>query len=188
MTREEALAYNEQLKCKISEVAVDYGIDTLAGSYIVDNHITIIPDDARKGMIFLGEESVSYKPGNIKIDLKNTLVVGLELFASISNPESVFNYIQFLIVSLFFIEKAAKVKIGKIETYIVYLLHKKDIYNLGLNEETFINEVLGLCEDKEEKAIGRQSIVDAINRLYKIKAIDIKNGDIFIAETVWLKK
>lgn len=188
MTRKEAIAYNEQLKNKIKELAVDYGMDELIGSYIVDNHITVIPNDARKGMIFLGEESVSYKPGNIKFDLKNVLVAGLELLASINKPESIFNYIQLLIVSMFFIEKAAKVEIAKVESYIVYLLHKQGAYINGVSEEALINEVLVFYEEKEGEMLEREQVVEAINRLYKIKVTDFENGDVFLIETVWLKE
>lgn len=188
MNRKEAIAYNEQLKNELNSVAVEYGHGETLGSYIVDNHIMVIPEDARKGMIFLGEKSVSYKPGNIRFDFKNALVAGLELFASVSKPESIFNYIQLLIVSLFFIEKAAKVKIEKIEAYIVYLLHKQGAYSIGINEESLISKVKKLYEEKEGKRLDRGQVVDAINRLYGIKVTDFENGSIFLIETVWLKK
>ena len=58
---------------------------------------------ARKGIIFIGEDSASYKAGNIKMDLKKAFIAGLEFAASISKPESIFNYIQLIIVSVFLV-------------------------------------------------------------------------------------
>ena len=108
MTRKEAIEYNDRLKKELEQAALQYGLEESVGAYIVNNHITVLPEDARKGMIFLGEDSASYKAGNIKMDLKKAVIARLEFAASISKPESVFNYIQLIIVSAFFIGKSAK--------------------------------------------------------------------------------
>lgn len=187
MNRREAIAYNEKLKKELNEAAVYYGIDKMFGDYLVDNYITVIPNDARRGMIAMGEESKSYKLGNIRIDLKNALVAGLEFLASINQPESVFNYIQLLIVSCFFIERAMKIKIEKTEAYVVYLLHMHDAYNTGINEETLIMNVREAYREQEGEEIGRDQIDDAINRLYEIKVVDFESGNVFLIETVWMK-
>lgn len=188
MNRKEAIEFDESLKKDLSKIAVDYETDSMLGSYIVDNHITVILEDARKGMIFLGEESVSYKPGNIKIEFKHALAAGLELLTALNKPESTFNYIQLLIASMFFIEKSIKVKIGKVEAYIVYLLHKQGAYTLGINEESLISKVQEFYSEKEGKILKRGEVVDAINHLYKIKAADFENGNIYLIETVWMNK
>ena len=60
------------------------GLEKTVGDYIEDNYITVLPEDARKSMIFLGENSISYKAGNVKIDLKKAVIAGLEFAASIS--------------------------------------------------------------------------------------------------------
>lgn len=119
MNRKEVIEFDESLKKDLSKIAVDYETDSMLGSYIIDNHITVILKDARKGMIFFGEESVSYKLGNTKIEFKRALAAGLELLTALNKPKSTFNYIQLLIASMFFIEKSIKVKIGKVEAYIV---------------------------------------------------------------------
>lgn len=103
MTRKEAMEYNESLKKELEHAALQYGLEESAGTYIVDNFITVLPEDARKGIIFIGEDSASYKAGNIKMDLKKAFIAGLEFAASISKPESIFNYIQLIIVSVFLV-------------------------------------------------------------------------------------
>ena len=77
------------------------GLGEKAGSDLADRYITVIPDDERKGMVFLGEEAASYKLGNVRLDLKKAIVAALELAASVSLPESFFNYLQLLIVGAF---------------------------------------------------------------------------------------
>lgn len=185
MTRKEAMEYNDSLKKQLEQAALKYGLEKSAGAYIVDNYITVLPEDARKGMIFLGEDSASYKAGNIKMDLKKAVIAGLEFAASISKPESVFNYIQLIIVSAFFIRKSAKQELSKVEAYVVSLLHKKGAYDAGVEEERFINEVQEWYQQKEGKVVGREEVVDAINNLYEIKAADFNSGNIFLKEHVW---
>lgn len=186
MNRKEAMEYNDSLKKELEQAALQYGLERSAGAYIVDNYITVIPEDARKGMIFLGTDSASYKAGNVKIDFKKAIMAGFEFVASISKPESIFNYIQLIIVSVFFIEKSVKQELSKLEVYVVYLLHKKGAYaTAGIEEERFISEMQEWCRHKEGKAVEREDVVGAINNLYRLKAIDFDNGNIYLKEHVW---
>ena len=93
------------------------GLGEKAGSDLADRYITVIPDDERKGMVFLGEEAASYKQGNVRLDLKKAIVAALELAASVSLPESYFNYLQLLIVGAFFIQKSTKQEVEKEEEH-----------------------------------------------------------------------
>lgn len=185
MTRKEAIEYNDSLKKELEQAALQYDLEESAGTYIVDNFITVLPEDARKGMIFLGEDSVSYKAGNIKMDLKKAIIAALEFAASISKPESVFNYIQLIIVSAFFIGKSAKQELSRLESYVVYLLHKKGAYDTGIEEERFISEVQEWYQQKEGKSVDRDDIVDVMNNLYRVEVVDFNNGNIYLKEHVW---
>ena len=106
MTRQEALDYDNELKNKLALEADMLGLEESTGNSIVDNYIMVIPDDARKGMVFLGNEAVSYKFGNIRMDFKKAIAAGIELLASVSCPESLFNYLQLLIAGALYIGRA----------------------------------------------------------------------------------
>lgn len=185
MTRKEAIEYNDSLKKELEQAALKCGLEESAGAYIVDNYTTVLPENARKGMIFLGEDSASYKAGNIKMDLKKAVIAGLEFAASVSKPESVFNYIQLIIVSAFFIGKSAKKELSRLESYVVYLLHKKGAYDTGVEEERFIGDVQEWYQQKEGKPVGREEVINAINDLYEIKAAGFNSGNIYLKEHVW---
>ena len=101
MTRQDAIEYDNWLKSGLMQEAEVLGLGEKAGSDLADRYITVIPDDERKGMVFLGEEAASYKQGNVRLDLKKAIVAALELAASVSLPESFFNYLQLLIVGAF---------------------------------------------------------------------------------------
>ena len=186
MNRKEAMEYNARLKKELEQAALQYGLEESAGTYIVDNYITVLPEDARKGMIFLGKDPASYKAGNVMIDFKKALVSGFEFAASISRPESIFNYIQLIIASAFFIEKSVKQELSKLEAYAVYLLYKKGAYDTaGIEEERFISELQDWYQQKEGTTVGKEDVVGAINNLYKIKAVDFNNGNIYLKEHMW---
>ena len=99
MNRQEAIKLDNDIKNKLQKYANDIGIDEKTGSYIVDNYIEIIPDDdVAKGMLFVSDTKItSYKAENFKVDLKKSIIAGLELFASVSMPENIIKYIQLLI-------------------------------------------------------------------------------------------
>ena len=89
MNRKEAMEYNDSLKKELEQFALMYGLEKSVGTYIVDKYIIVLPEDARKGMIFLGEDSASYKAGNIKMDLPDwnlqRLLINQIVYLHISN-------------------------------------------------------------------------------------------------------
>lgn len=103
-----------------------------------------------------------------------------------AEKESIFNYIQLVIISVIFVQKCVKQGLSRLEAYTVYLLHKKAAYEIaGIEEERFISELLEWCRYKEGKEVGREEIVGAINNLYRIKVVDFDNGNIYLKEHVW---
>lgn len=187
MTRKEAMEYDNALKQELERASLLYGMEKVVGDYLVDNFITVMPETARKGMVFLGEESVSYKAGNIKIDLKKALVAGLEFVASINKPESIFNYIQIIIVSAIFIAKSIKQEIGKLEAQVIFFLHEKDAYDVGIEEKKLIDEVQDWYQKQEGDVLGRDNVINVINFLYEIDIVDIDNGTVYLNEKVFGK-
>ena len=119
------------------------------------------------------------------IDIKKALVSGFEFAASISRPESIFNYIQLIIASAFFIEKSVKQELSRLEAYAVYLLHKNGAYDTGMEEERLINEVQEWCRQKEGTIVEGEKIADAVNQLYRIRTLDLRDGKIYLNEHVW---
>lgn len=79
MTRQDAIEYDNWLKSGLMQEAEVLGLGEKAGSDLADRYITVIPDDERKGMVFLGEEAASYKLGNVRLDLKKA--IGLQLWS-----------------------------------------------------------------------------------------------------------
>ena len=188
MNRKEAIDYNEKLKIEIECLSAEYEVDFSLCGFLVDNHIVVFPDNPRKGMLFLGEESVSYKPGNIRIDLKNALESGMELLISLNRPNGIFNYIQLLLATLIFIKKSTKLVIGKVEAFVVYVLHKENAYYSGIDEEDLICKVQKLYREREEIELNSVEISEAINQLYENKVVDFKNGNVKLIEVVWSNK
>ena len=91
MTQHEAEEYNHLLINEVIKEAETLGIEGKAGGEFIDRNILVIPDDPRKGMIFLGEESASYKLGNVRLNIKSAIMAALELVTSVNLPESFFN-------------------------------------------------------------------------------------------------
>ncbi len=187
MTREEAMEYDNALKQELERSALQYDMTEATGDYLVDNFITVIPEDARKGMVFLGENSASYKAGNVKIDLKKALVAGLEYVASVNKPESIFNYIQMVIVSVLFVVKSVKQEIGKLEAQVVYFLHERNAYEVGIEEERLISAVQDWYKQREGGILERDNVNAALNSLYKVNIIALDDGKVYLREKVFGK-
>ena len=68
MTLQEALKYDNLLKHNLMEKAATLNLSEETASQIMDQHVLVIQDDARSGMIFLGnkpEKRRCSRPGTI---------------------------------------------------------------------------------------------------------------------------
>ncbi len=181
------MRYDGDLREIISDYARKYGEDEAFGRNIVDQYVEFLPDNEIKGMIFLDRDSVSYKLGNARLNLKQAILAGVEFAVSISRPESIFNYVQLLIISILFIRNATEQNLNGIEAGAVYLLHRKNAYGFGIDEDQFIRDLKGWYCQKGDEEPSREKVVEAINHLYAMKAADFNNGKIFLKERVWGK-
>lgn len=184
MTKQEAIKFDDELKTKLMKVSTEFGMDEKTGADIVERYIMVIPDDDRKGMIFLGNAAVSYKLGNVRLDLKKAIVAGLELVAAVNHPKNLFNYLQLVIVAALFVQKSTGRVIGKPEAYIVYFLHIKNSYKIGMDEDLFVKEFLTWYQNYSGQVVAEFEIETAINNLYNQKILDINSGKIYLKEQV----
>lgn len=184
MTHHEAEEYNHLLINEVIKEAETLGIEGKAGGEFIDRNILVIPDDPRKGMIFLGEESASYKLGNVRLNIKSAIIAALELVASVNLPESFFNYLQLLIVTALFIQKATKQEIKQEDAYVLYFLHQRNCYEQGICESEVQQEYLHWCERTLDKYPDNLEWDKTIERLREEKTIDIENEKIYLKELV----
>lgn len=187
MTRQQAMEYDDKLSKKLQGYADNCGENEAVAKDIVDNFVEFLPESDVKGMVFLNDAPVSYKLGNARIDLRKAILAGVEFAASVSRLESVFNYIQMLIVSVLFIRNITRQELNGSESYTVYLLHMKDAYQFSIEEERFILDLQEWYMQQKEVKLERGKIVEAINHLYEMKVVDFENGKIYLNEKVWGK-
>ena len=187
MTRQKAMEYDGKLSSKLQDYADDCGENPETAKNIVDHFIEFIPDDDVKGMVFLNDEPVSYKLGNARIDLRKAILAGLELAASVNRPESIFNYIQLLIVSALFIRNATRQELTGIEAYAVYLLHRKGAYPFRIEEEQFILDLQQWYTQQKGDVLDLEEIQKAVSHLCAMNVTDSEDGKICLKEKVWGK-
>lgn len=100
MTRQDAIEYDNWLKSGLMQEAEVLGLGEKAGSDLADRYITVIPDDERKGMVFLGGEAASYKLGNVRLDRSRITLKSSSSYnvADGISPFAILQKIQSLIV------------------------------------------------------------------------------------------
>ena len=185
MNRQQALKYDEQLSKELQDCAKNSGMDETVGKNIVENFIEFLPEDDIREMISLNHDPVVYSIRNVRLDMKNAILAGLEFAASINRPEGVFNYVQLLIVSILFIRNVARRELNGVEAQIVYFLHINDAYESGIREEKFVSDMQEWYKQRENGNLEKEKIEENIKFLYKMKVVDIINEVIYLKEKVW---
>ena len=185
MNREEAERLDRETKEYLSGMSQELKVNEVFGTEIMDRYLEIIPEVRRKDMIFLGTNSFSLKPGNIKLDLKNLISAGIELAVSVSMPESIFNYIQLALLALIFVGKVGIKELDSNCAVVVYALNQLNAYDVYVEEEKVIEKVKSICKEKGNN--GSMDFPEIINQLLKLQAVRMENEKIALNETVWGK-
>lgn len=180
-----------QLDCDIRKYLEQYSnehdLNTAFGDMIMDRYLEIIPDDAKRDMVFLGRNSVSYKPGNARLDLKSVLLAAADFVVSLNRPEDIFQYLQLVILSVLCIGSVAKKDIDYNCAVIVYALHQLNAYEIGINTEQLKIRVMDMKESYQIGYFDMESLERNINELLKWNVIYMEEEKIFLKERVWGK-
>lgn len=99
------------------------------------------------------------------------------IFASISNPESLFSYIQLALLIIIFVGKIEIKKLNKECSVIVFALHQFSAYDFYVSEEQIKEKVDKICEEKEMDFVT--NFTESLNQLYEMKVFGEKS-DILI--------
>lgn len=126
MNRIQAMELDGQIRKHLEEYSLQNGLNPAFGNTIMDKYLQIIPDTAKREMIFLGDKSASYKMGNIRLDIKSGLVAVAEFVASLSKTENVFQYTQLMIISVLCIVAISEKELDYDSAVVVYALHKQN--------------------------------------------------------------
>jgi len=179
------MEYDDALSKRLQNCARDHDEDETVGKDIVDNFIEFFPEDNIKGMVYLNRDPVLYNLGNARLDLKKAILAGVEFVASINRPESIFNYIQLLIVSVLFIRSATRQELDDVEAHIIYLLHLKETYKFGIEEKKFIQDIQEWYRQRGNSDLSQEKIEASLNHLHEMKVVDIIDAKIYLKEKVW---
>ena len=187
MNRTEA----RQLDCEIREClenfSIEQGLNTEFGKKIMDNYLEIIPDDSKREMIFLGKESSSYKMGNIRLDLRSVLIALADFVASLNKPETFFQYVQLVIISIFCVGTVTRKELDYNCAVIVYLLHKRNAYEIGFTVNQVEAEINKMRDDYQFADFDIEKLEKDIKNLLKWNVIRMEEEKIYLNERVWGK-
>lgn len=181
----------EELDCQIRKTLEMYSkenaLDLSVGNIIMEQYLEIIPDEAKRNIIFLGEETVSYKLGNVRLDLKSVLVAIAEFVVSLNRPETLFQYLQLAIISILCIETITKKKLDNNSAVIIYALHLLDAYKIGVTEKQLNDKILQMLDDYKIRGFDIELLNRNISDLLKWNVITMNEEKIYLNEIVWGK-
>ena len=186
MTRDEAEALDFELNRYLENCSQRMGIEEPFYDCVMGN-IIISPEPMKKDMIVLADHSFSIKPGNIRLDLKACIATGIELAASLSKPENVFNYIQLILLGCIFISKTAIMKLSPACAAMVYALHEQRCDNYGIDEAHLKAGIERLARIGKIDSFDFSKFDEALNQVLKMHVVDMEAGKITLAETVCVR-
>lgn len=187
MNRAEARQKDCEIREYLKTYCISHELSPEFSERIMDKYLEIIPDNAKRDMIFLGKESVSYKPGNIRLDFRSVVAAAVEFVVSINKPESIFEYIQLGIISVCCIETITKKELNHNEAVVVYVLHKRDAYMRGMTQEQLLKEIRELVDAYKIKMFEFEEVDEILDDLLSWNVLYMKEEKLYLNEQVWGK-
>ncbi len=185
MNRTEARQLDHEIRKCLDDFSMEQGLKPEFGKLIMDNYLEIIPDDSKKDMIFLGKESVSYKMGNIRLDLRSAFIALADFTASLSKPETFFEYVQLVIMSIFCVGAITKKELDFNCAVIVATLHKRNTYEHGFFSEQLKSEINKMIDECQLGDFEVNRFDKNIEDLLRWKVIRMEEEKIYLNEKVW---
>lgn len=186
MNRIQAMELDGQIRKHLEEYSLQNGLNPAFGNTIMDKYLQIIPDTAKREMIFLGDKSASYKMGNIRFDIKSGLVAVAEFVASLSKTENVFQYTQLMIISVLCIVAISEKELDYDSAVVVYALHKQNAYATGITSEQLKNEIERMIIVIMWKSLKWKKWI-ICKQFIKVEKYCIVEEKIYLKEIVWGK-
>lgn len=152
---------------------------------LVAQYIYLIPETQEKNFVALWKQPVAHTKNNICLDLKGAITAFLLYATSISEPETVWDYLRVLVMSLLFLLNITEYKLVPLEARIIYLLHCENAYEHSIEETELTNRVLS--EYQKTLPVNTQAIdiTKTITNLNQLGIIDIREGYITLIQKVW---
>ena len=94
---------------------------------------------------------------------------------------------QMIIVSVLFVLNSVKQEIGKLEAQVVYFLHERGAYEVGIEEEEFVCAMQKWYQQNEGKILDRGDIDVALRSLYEVGVVVFVDGNVYLKEKVFGK-
>ena len=185
MDRMKAEQLDHEIRECLNDLSLKYELEPDFGNLIIDKYLEIIPDNFKKDMIFLGKESFSYKLGNIRLDLRSVLIALAEFMTSLNKPETFFQYMQLVIVSILCVGAVTKKELDHNCAVILYALHKRNAYEIGVTSELLKFEIQKDIDNYQTEDFEMEKFDRNINNLLKWSVIYMEEEKLYLNEKVW---
>lgn len=185
MDRKQATELDNRIRKYLQEYSIQNELNPEFVNTIVDRHLEIIPDTAKRDLIFLDEKSASYKLGNIKLDIRSGLIAVAEFIASLSRPNSIFEYVQLILISALFVGMISEKELDHNSAIAVYVLHQQNAYKKGITLGQLKNEIERISDGYFLEDFEIKKLDKVISNLLKWKIIDIEEEKLYLKEIVW---
>ena len=183
MNRKEAELLDRRTGEYLFQTAKAFHMDESFAASIMEQHLEIIPESDKKEIVFLGTDSFSVKPGNIKLDMKKLLAACAELFVSVNAPENIFNYIQLALMAFMFAAKTTVKTLNSDCAVIIYTLAQLGACESYVAEKRLEEAALRTCTETGRPPIS--DFRDSLNQLLELQVIKMEDGKVSLQETVW---
>ena len=107
--------------------------------------------------------------------------------ASLNKPETFFQYVQLVIISIFCVGAITKKELDFNCAVIVSVLHRRNAYEIGFTVEQVKAEINKMKDDGQLKEFVMERIEKNIANLLKWNVICMEEEKIYLNERVWGK-
>ena len=129
-----------------------------------------------------GKKGISRKLSNVRLNLKEVVLLALETSINFKLPSSAIDYIRIALNILLKVYALSAITIENSDCQLLVYLHSKNAYENPIKEEQIISDI-----ESGALNVSKDEYYSSVAKLVKIASVSIVNGKVWLKEKIKLK-
>jgi hypothetical protein len=185
MNEEDIVDFISEITDELTETDILNGyLDRTSVNDLINTHICFIADENKSDFVFMSlknKTTKSFKLTNIIVNFKSMLNALLEIVLAANLPISSIEVIKFILFLIYKIFGLSTKSLSESAAQVILFLHQRNTYINYISEDEVIEQLI------KQSSLTEETTRNAISELFKLRCIDIVNGNIILLEKIYLK-
>lgn len=182
-----AIEKNSEIENHIKKLGDKLNVSSDFIDFFSENGVAFVIEPRVMNIVHNREEPMSFKPGNVFLDLRKSLGAAVGIVSGLKKPENVLGAIQLVLLIILKIKDAMDVKLPDGSAEVIIALFMNNGFDTYIEENELYIKVNDYNKRNRYPIIEKDKYFEINSFLDRYGVIEIKNGKVRLIEKVFGK-